>query len=118
MRWYLITIPFITIFLFIGFKLDVYHDQGNTINYTSENALYDATNINKLRTFEDNIIDQEDLIINLIKYITVQPNYSLDYNISYQIISQTPLIIDIIIETTHKGETMTISKTFIMDSTI
>jgi len=118
MRWYLITIPFITIFLFTGFKLDVYHEQKNNIDYIVENSLYEAVNINRLRTFDDNIITENDLERELIKYLGVQPNYSLDYEISYKIVKQDPLIVDVFLTSKVYDTQPTISKTFILDSTV
>ena len=96
MRWYLITIPFITIFLFSGFKLDVYHEQKDNIDLIVENALYETLNLNKLRTMDQDLLDEESFQNNLIKYLTMQSNYSLDYDISYKIESTNPIIVDVL----------------------
>ena len=118
MRWYLITIPFITIFLFSGFKLDVYYEQNDNIDLIVENSLYETVNINQLRTMDEGLIKKEEFENNLIKYLTMQPNYSLDYDISYKVVSTNPIIVDVLLETKVYDSNIGISRTFILDSTI
>ncbi len=116
MRWYFVMIPFLSVFLFAGFKWQVYNTKIYSIDAAGENTLYKISDISKLRNYDGDIYD-EDFINQIIKYVALDEKNHFDTKISYRITNQNPLAIDIKIETDVLGSVISITKSFILDTT-
>lgn len=115
MRWYIIMMPFITIFLFCGFKWQIYQQQISNSDYIGLNSVYSSINVNKLRTYQADILTDE-LIYQLVKYIAVETEYKSDYTIGLSVLNQKIPALAISIKTDALDSNMEIQRAFIMES--
>ena len=76
-------IPFIGIFIFSGFKWQIYNDQFEAVDNYTENALYSNVKIDSLRKYKENIFD-ENLPLQLLKYFVVENENKLQSTISFE----------------------------------
>lgn len=118
MRWYLIMIPFLSLFLYSGFKLELYQEKLDDIEPVVINSLYSATNIDALRYYQSNIVDEEKLKLQLVKFIALESSISTDTTLKYKITSYNPLTIDVAIATSALDSDIEVRRSFILDTTI
>ena len=109
-------IPFLVVFFYSGFKWQVYEQQINLIDNIVKDSLYSATDLNKLRNYDNDFLDQE-LILYLIKYLAIDTKYNLDYELGLTITNKKPLAITVSISSIINNSSPSIQKTYIMDST-
>ncbi len=115
MRWYLVMIPFFALFLYSGFKWEVYQSQIDDIDQLGSNSLYSSVNISRLRNYDTNVLTKE-FKLQLVKFMSLEMNYPLDYKIGYKIVNKTPLAIALKLETNNNGIKSAIQKIYILDS--
>ena len=83
MKSFMIMIPFIGVFLFAGFQWQFYNDQFGMVDNYIENGIYSAINIDKLRGYEETVIN-EDLGLQLLKYFSLESNKKTNGEIEVQ----------------------------------
>ncbi len=116
MRWYLIMIPFLTLFTYTTFKLEVYNSRINELDLVVLNSLYEATNINKLRNYDENAV--ENLEVYLTKNVALESQTPLPMDFEIYTGDSDNLSVLIKWKTILDDTNIQINKNYIMDSTI
>lgn len=115
MRWYLVMLPFLSLFLFTGFKWQVYMQQIDTIDEISIHSIYSSIDMNKMINYDpENMLN--DIKEQLVKYSVIELNYNIDYQISYKIIQYNPLILKVKLRSYTSNSTPEIEKMYILDT--
>jgi hypothetical protein len=108
-------IPFLGFFLFAGIKLHIYHDVIMQHDNYSINALYASTDIEQLRNYRsDSLNDQFEN--KLIKYLVLEFPNQIDNSVEYQKVSETPLAMRIKTTVMMEEKNATIDKLYILDT--
>lgn len=116
MKWYLILIPFISIFLYTGYKWQVYNQQISSMDNIAINSLYSSTNIAKIRNY-DAEMEVEQFVLDYIRYFVFESGDDYDSNINIKIQNTNPPAITISITNYLGNVTPTTTKTYVLDST-
>ncbi len=115
MKTIYLTIPFIGVFLFCGFKLQVYNQQIGNVDNFMKNAIYSSVDTSKLRNYEVEILE-EDFELQLLKYFSLENGNELNNEIQYEVDQSTSLFIKSLLSTEIFEEDVGIIKSFILDS--
>lgn len=116
MKWYIILIPFISVFLYTGYKWQVYNEQISSMDSVAMNSLYASTNLAKIRNYDPNVVDEE-FLYDYLRYYTFETSDDFNSNINIKLQETNPPALTISI-TNELGEaTPTTTKTYILDST-
>lgn len=94
MRWFVIMLPFIAIFVFFGIRWSIYSEQMNVTRSYIENSSYTSVNYDNLREYNVDVFDK-DLIYQALKYISVSNKYNEDFNIKLSIVNEYPPVIKV-----------------------
>lgn len=116
MKWYLILIPFISIFLYTGYKWQVYNEQISSMDNIAINSLYASTNIAKVRNYEPLVIDQT-FLYDYIRYFVYETPNDFNSNINIKVQQTNPIAITISITNELNDSSPTTTKTYVLDST-
>ena len=116
MKLYIILIPFMAVFLFTGFQWKVYHNQINQLDQVAINSLYSSVDIDKLRNYNIEV-DTEMLMVNVVKFLTLETDYLFDYQLGINITNQDPVVSTISLTTILDDIEMQINKSYGVDTT-
>ncbi len=115
MKTIYLTIPFIGVFLFCGFKLQVYNQQIGNMDNFMKNAIYTSIDKSKLRNYEFEILE-DDFELQLLKYFALENENGLDNVLQYEVDQSNPLFIKSLLSTNILEEDVGVIKSFILDS--
>ncbi len=108
-------LPFYALFLFVGFRWNVYFSQFNDLDSFAQNAIYTSFDVDSLREYQS-MVDPEELFYQLIKFSSLENNYLIDYQIGVNILLESPLVVEVMIKSTFEEDIYEMSKVFILES--
>jgi hypothetical protein len=107
-------IPFLGFFLFAGIKLHIYYDVISQHDNYSLNAMYASTDIQKIRNYNTNSLNDE-LENKLTKYLVLEFPNKIENTIEYQILNEKPLAMQIRTTVMMNDQNAIIDKIYILD---
>lgn len=115
MKWYLILIPFISVFLYSGYKWQVYNEQISSMDSVAINSLYSETNLATMRNFDFSSVNS-DFIYDYIRFFVFENPDDFDSTIKITLQETNPLAINVTV-TSNLGDTNpTTTKTYVLES--
>lgn len=116
MRWYLIMIPFLSLFTYSTYKWEIYNSKIDEMDLIVLNSLYEATDLNKLRIYDE--IPISNLENYLFKNLSLESQVPL--NTTLDIYSGDDGKLTLLIKwTSHlKDEDISINKNYILDTSL
>lgn len=115
MRWYLILIPFISLFLYTGYKWQVYNEQISSMDSVAINSLYAETNLATIRNFDFSSVSEEFFYDYIRFFVFENPDdFASTINITLQ--ETNPLAINVTVSSDLGDTNPTTEKTYVLES--
>lgn len=116
MKWYIILIPFITLFVFAGLRWSSVTQQYKEINSILENSMYSSVDLYKVSEYSNNIVT-EDVWNQIIKYTALTKNQVEPYEIEFRKLNDNPQLFELTLNNYFQNVNYQITKMIAIDAT-